>query len=201
VVADLAEAYGHDEIRGGHEQNLILPHVPRWHLPEVYARLKEAELATANVGLISDIIACPGMDYCALATARSIPVAQEIAERFADIDRQRDIGPLKIKISGCINACGHHHVGHIGILGLDRAGVENYQITLGGDGTETAAIGERAGRGFAYDEIVPAVERLIEAYLDLRLEPGESFLAAYRRVGIEPFRAALYGEEARSDAA
>ena len=108
------------------------------------------------------------MDYCALATARSIPVAQEIAEHFADLDRQRDIGPLKIKISGCINACGHHHVGHIGILGLDRAGVENYQITLGGDGTETAAIGERAGPGFAYDEIVPAIERLIEAYLDLR---------------------------------
>ena len=177
LVADLAEAYGHDEIRVSHEQNLILPHVPRWHLPEVYARLKEAGLATGNVGLISDIIACPGMDYCALATARSIPIAQEIAETFADIDRQRDIGPLKIKISGCINACGHHHVGHIGILGLDRAGVENYQITLGGDGTETAAIGEKAGHGFAYDEVVPAVERLIEAYLDLRLEPGETFLA------------------------
>ena len=182
-MADLAEEFGHDDLRVSHEQNIILPHVPRRHLPEVYARLKAAGLATANVGLISDIIACPGMDYCALATARSIPVAQEIAEPFADLDRQRDIGPLKIKISGCINACGHHHVGHIGILGLDRAGVENYQITLGGDGTETAAIGERAGPGFAYDEIVPAVERLIEAYLDLRLEPGESFLAAYRRVG------------------
>ena len=201
VVADLAEAYGHDEIRVSHEQNLILPHVPRRHLAEVYQRLKEVGLATGNVGLISDIIACPGMDYCALATARSIPVAQEIAESFADIDRQRDIGPLKIKISGCINACGHHHVGHIGILGLDRAGVENYQITLGGDGTETAAIGEKAGPGFAYDEVVPAVERLIEAYLDLRLEPGESFLQAYRRVGIEPFRSALYGSEEQSDAA
>ena len=141
------------------------------------------------------------MDYCTLATARSIPVAQGIAEAFADLDRQRDIGPLKIKISGCINACGHHHVGHIGILGLDRAGVENYQITLGGDGTETAAIGEKTGHGFAYDEIVPAVERLIEAYLDLRLEPGESFLAAYRRVGIEPFKAALYPPEVQSDAA
>jgi sulfite reductase (NADPH) hemoprotein beta-component len=201
VIADLAEEFGHDDIRISHEQNVILPHVPRRHLPALYARLKAAGLATANVGLISDIIACPGMDYCALATARSIPVAQEIAEAFADLDRQRDIGPLKIKISGCINACGHHHVGHIGILGLDRAGVENYQITLGGDGTETATIGERAGPGFAYDEIVPAVERLIEAYLDLRLEPGESFLAAYRRVGLEPFKAALYAEEARSDAA
>jgi sulfite reductase (NADPH) hemoprotein beta-component len=201
VLADLAETFGHDELRVSHEQNIILPHVPRRHLPEVYQRLKAAGLATANVGLVSDIIACPGMDYCALATARSIPVAQGIAEAFADLDRQRDIGPLKIKISGCINACGHHHVGHIGILGLDRAGVENYQITLGGDGTETTTIGERAGPGFAYDEIVPAVERLIEAYLDHRLEPGESFLAAYRRLGIEPFKAALYPEEARSDAA
>ena len=202
VLADIAEEFGHDQLRVSHEQNIILPHLPRRHLPAVYARLRAAGLATANVGLISDIIACPGMDYCALATARSIPVAQEIAEAFADLDRQRDIGPLKIKISGCINACGHHHVGHIGILGLDRAGVENYQITLGGDGTETAAIGEKAGHGFAYDEVVPAVERLIEAYLDLRLEPGETFLQAYRRLGIEPFRAALYPpEEARSDAA
>ena len=201
VMADLAEAFGHDELRVSHEQNVILPHVPRRHLAAVYARLREAGLATANVGLVSDIIACPGMDYCALATARSIPVAQGIAEAFADLDRQRDIGPLKIKISGCINACGHHHVGHIGILGLDRAGVENYQITLGGDGTETAAIGERAGAGFAYDEIVPAVERLIEAYLDRRLEPGETFLAAYRRLGPEPFKAALYEREERSDAA
>ncbi len=201
VLADLAEEFGHGELRVSHEQNIILPHVPRRHLAAVYARLREAGLATGNVGLISDIIACPGMDYCALATARSIPVAQEIARSFEDIDRQRDIGPLKIKISGCINACGHHHVGHIGILGLDRAGVENYQITLGGDGTETAAIGERAGPGFAYDEIVPAVERLIEAYLDLRLEPGETFLAAYRRLGAEPFKVALYPAEERSDAA
>ena len=201
VMADLAEEYGHGELRVSHEQNVILPHVPRRHLAAVYARLRDAGLATGNVGLISDIIACPGMDYCALATARSIPVAQEIARSFEDIDRQRDIGPLKIKISGCINACGHHHVGHIGILGLDRAGVESYQITLGGDGTETAAIGERAGPGFAYDEIVPAVERLIEAYLDLRLEPGEAFLATYRRLGVEPFKAALYPAEERSDAA
>jgi sulfite reductase (NADPH) hemoprotein beta-component len=201
VLADLAEEFAHDELRVSHEQNIILPHVPRRHLAAIYARLKEAGLATANVGLVSDIIACPGMDYCSLATARSIPVAQGIAEAFADLDRQRDIGPLKIKISGCINACGHHHVGHIGILGLDRAGVENYQITLGGDGTETAAIAEKVGPGFAYDEVVPAVERLIEAYLGLRLEPGESFLEAYRRVGAEPFKAALYGQEARSDAA
>ncbi len=202
VIADLAEEFGHDELRISHEQNVILPHVPRRHLATVYARLREAGLGTANIGLISDIIACPGMDYCTLATARSIPVALEIAETFADLDRQRDIGPLKIKISGCINACGHHHVGHIGILGLDRAGVENYQITLGGDGSETAALGERAGPGFSAEELVPAIERLIEAYLDQRQEPGETFLAAYRRLGPEPFRAALYdAREARSDAA
>jgi sulfite reductase (NADPH) hemoprotein beta-component len=201
VLADLAETYAHDELRVSHEQNIILPHVPRRHLPAIYDRLKAVGLATANIGLVSDIIACPGMDYCALATARSIPVAQGIAEAFADIDRQHAIGPLKIKISGCINACGHHHVGHIGILGLDRAGVENYQITLGGDGTESAAIGEKMGPGFAYDEVVPAVGRLIEAYLELRLEPGETFLEAYRRVGPEPFKVALYGQEARSDAA
>lgn len=201
VLADLAEEYGHDDLRVSHEQNIILPHVARRHLPALYERLKAAGLATANVGLVSDIIACPGMDYCALATARSIPVAQKISEAFADLDRQRDIGPLKIKISGCINACGHHHVGHIGILGLDRAGVENYQVTLGGDGTQTTVIGERAGPGFAYDEIVPAVERLIEAYLDLRADREETFLAAYRRLGPEPFKAALYPAEARSDAA
>jgi len=200
LLADLAEEYAHDEIRISHEQNVILPHVPRRHLPAIYARLQAAGLATANVGLISDIIACPGMDYCSLATARSIPIAQQIAVAFADLDQQRDIGPLKIKISGCINACGHHHVGHIGILGLDRAGVENYQITLGGDGSENAAISEKMGPGFAYDEVVPAVERLISAYLDLRTEPGETFLQTYRRVGMEPFKTALY-EEARSDAA
>jgi sulfite reductase (NADPH) hemoprotein beta-component len=201
LVADLAERYAHDEIRVSHEQNLVLPHLPRAHLPAVHAALRAAGLGTANVGLISDIIACPGMDYCSLATARSIPIAQQIAETFADLDQQRDIGPLKIKISGCINACGHHHVGHIGILGLDRAGVENYQITLGGDGTETAVVGEKAGHGFAYDEVVPAVERLIEAYLDLRTEPGESVLETFRRTGVEPFRTALYAAEARSDAA
>ena len=196
VMADLAEQYGHNELRISHEQNVILPHVHRGDLPAVFNALKAAGLATANVGLVSDIIACPGMDYCALATARSIPVAQQISTAFADIDAQRDIGPLKIKISGCINACGHHHVGHIGILGLDRAGVENYQITLGGDGTETATIGERAGPGFAYDEIVPAVERLIEGYLDLRNDAEETFLQAYRRVGLAPFKAALYPEKA-----
>ncbi|MEM9778543.1 MAG: nitrite/sulfite reductase [Pseudomonadota bacterium] len=201
VLADLAERYSHDELRISHEQNVILPHVHRADIPAVYAELRAAGLATANIGLVSDIIACPGMDYCALATARSIPIAQQISETFSDLDAQRDIGELKIKISGCINACGHHHVGHIGILGLDRAGVENYQITLGGDGTETATIGARTGPGFAYDEIVPAVERLIEAYLDQRESPEESFLAAYRRLGLEPFKAALYAEGEQANAA
>ena len=201
VMADLAEHYAYDELRISHEQNVILPHVPRDALPEIYVALRKAGLATANIGLVSDIIACPGMDYCALATARSIPIAQEIATHFDALKLEHEIGPLKIKISGCINACGHHHVGHIGILGLDRAGVENYQITLGGDGTETAVIGERAGPGFAANEIVPAVERLVRAYLDLRHDTGETFLQTYRRLGPAPFKAALYPSEARADAA
>ncbi|MES0825475.1 nitrite/sulfite reductase [Ruegeria sp. SCP11] len=200
VMADLAEEFAYDELRISHEQNVILPHVHKSDLPAIHAKLKEYELATANIGLISDIIACPGMDYCALATARSIPVAQEIATRFEDLKLEHDIGHLKIKISGCINACGHHHVGHIGILGLDRAGVENYQITLGGDGTENAAIGDRTGPGFAYDEIVPAVERIVDTYLDQRESSEETFLQTYRRVGMAPFKAALY-PEAQANAA
>ncbi|NOR30686.1 MAG: nitrite/sulfite reductase [Sulfitobacter sp.] len=200
VMADLAAQYGHDELRISHEQNVILPHVHRTDLPALHAALKSAGLATANIGLISDIIACPGMDYCALATARSIPIAQEIATRFDELKLEHEVGPLKIKISGCINACGHHHVGHIGILGLDRAGVENYQITLGGDGTQDAAIGERAGPGFSADEIIPAIERLVRGYLDLRSEPAETFLQTYRRLGLAPFKAALY-PEARANAA
>jgi sulfite reductase (NADPH) hemoprotein beta-component len=201
AMADLAERYGYGELRISHEQNVILPHVHRADLPAVHAELRRAGLATANVGLISDIIACPGMDYCALATARSIPIAQEIATRFEALKVEQDVGPLKIKISGCINACGHHHVGHIGILGLDRAGLENYQITLGGDGTEATALGERTGPGFAAEEIVPAVERIVFAYLDLRHGPDETFLAAFRRVGMAPFKAALYDRVEARDAA
>jgi sulfite reductase (NADPH) hemoprotein beta-component len=201
VMADLARQFGHDELRISHEQNVILPHVHKSDLPAVYAALRAADLATANIGLVSDIIACPGMDYCALATARSIPVAQEIATRFDELKLEHEVGPLKIKISGCINACGHHHVGHIGILGLDRAGVENYQITLGGDGTETTTIGERAGPGFGAEDIVPAIERLVLGYLNLRETADETFLQAYRRLGADPFIAILYPEKAAKNAA
>ncbi len=201
VLADLAETYGHDELRISHEQNVILPHIPRAALPDLYQRLKAVGLATANIGKISDIIACPGMDYCALATARSIPIGQEIATHFRDIGLEEEIGALKIKISGCINACGHHHVGHIGILGLDRAGVENYQITLGGDHTEAAAIGERAGPGFSADALIPALERLLRAYLTLREGVDEPFITTYRRLGLGPFKAALYPQEGAQDVA
>ncbi len=194
AVADLAERYSFDELRVSHEQNLVLPHVRLDDLPEVFAGLQAAGVATANVGLISDIIACPGLDYCSLANARSIPVAQRLSERFADLDRQHVIGPLKIKISGCINACGHHHVGHIGILGVDRKGEEFYQITLGGSGDETCSIGEIVGRGFSSGQVVDAVETIIETYLGLRADPSESFLTAYRRLGPVPFREALYAD-------
>ena len=190
AMADMAEEYGNDELRISHEQNVVLPHVRKSDLPAIHSILKKHGLATANIGLASDIIACPGMDYCALATARSIPVAQDISNLLKNLEDE--IGELKIKISGCINACGHHHLGHIGILGLDRAGVENYQITLGGDATQNTALGRRTGPGFSHDKIVPAVERLILTYLELRENSGETFIEAYRRLGMEPFKSALY---------
>lgn len=191
AVARLAETYSFGEIRVSHEQNLVLPYVRQADLPAVYEELLAAGLATANIGLITDIIACPGLDYCALATARSIPVAQAISNRFASAQRQREIGDLKIKISGCINACGHHHVGHIGILGLDKAGEEFYQITLGGSGDERAAIGEIVGRGFSGDKVTDAVEIIVDTYVANR-SGGETFLDYYRRVGPTPFKEALY---------
>jgi len=193
-MADLAERYSQDELRISHEQNVILPHVHKSDLPDIYAQLVGQGLATANIGLISDIIACPGMDYCALATARSIPVAQDIATRFETLKLENDIGPLKIKISGCINACGHHHVGHIGILGLDRAGVESDERRRGGYGTEDSVIGRRSWAGFAYDRIVPVIERLVVSYLDRRESPEETVLDTYKRLGMAPFKAALYEE-------
>jgi sulfite reductase (NADPH) hemoprotein beta-component len=195
VVANLAEAYAFDEIRISHEQNVILPHVALDDLPEIFDVLVKNGLAEGNAGLITDIIACPGMDYCALATARSIPVAQRISERFGAPERQSEIGELKIKISGCINACGHHHVGHIGILGLEKKGEEFYQITLGGSANESSSIGEIIGRGFSSEEVVDAIETLVDAYLGLRQSPQETFLEVYRRVGEDPFKEALYGSE------
>jgi len=191
ALADLLDRYAMAEIRVSHEQNLVLPHVRKKDLPAIFARLKELGLATPNAGLVTDIICCPGLDYCDLANARSIPVAQKIAERFADLDRQHDIGELKIKISGCINACGHHHAGHIGILGVDKKGVEYYQLQLGGSAAEDASIGEIMGPGFGEHEIVDAVERVIKAYTLLRIN-GERFLDTYRRVGMEPFKNMAY---------
>ena len=193
AVADLAEEYAFDEIRVSHEQNLILPHVALADLEAVYRGLVAIGLETANAGLITDIIACPGLDYCALANARSIPVAQEISRRFGSPERQSEIGELKIKISGCINACGHHHVGHIGLLGVEKKGAELYQITLGGSGDENTSIGEIIGRGFEPDKVTDAIETIVDTYLGLRLDPSETFLAAYRRVGPQPFKTALYG--------
>ncbi len=197
-VADLAERYSFDELRVTHAQNLVLPHVRQRDLYAIWQELGEADLATANVGLVTDIISCPGLDYCALATARSIPIAQAIQSRFADEARQREIGPLGIKISGCINACGHHHVGHIGILGLEKRGIESYQITLGGDATENAAIGEILGPGLAAEEVPDAIERIVSVYLAARSE-GESFIDTIRRIGLAPFKAA-FQETARAAA-
>jgi len=192
ALADLGEKYSHDELRISHEQNVILPHVRKDDLPAVFSALRKAKLAAANAGLITDIIACPGLDYCALATARSIPVAQDLSRRFAAPDRAKAIGNFTIKISGCINACGHHHVGHVGILGLEKSGIENYQITLGGDHTETMAVGERAGPGISAEEVGPAIERLVDAYLGARTDESERFIDTYRRLGAEPFKEALY---------
>ncbi|MEQ8441188.1 MAG: nitrite/sulfite reductase [Alphaproteobacteria bacterium] len=197
AVADIAEEFALEgEIRATYQQNLVLPHVKLSDLPAVYDRLADAGLATGNIGLAGDIIACPGLDYCNLANARSIPVAQQISDRFADLNRQFDIGPLEIKISGCINACGHHHVGHIGILGVDRKGEEHYQLSLGGRADDAAAIGKITGPGFSEAGIVDAVETVVETYLDLRRDPSERFIDTLERVGPDPFKERLYGKKA-----
>ena len=190
AVADIAERYSHDEVRVSHEQNLVLPHVRIEHRREVYAALKAARLAEGNAGLATDIIACPGLDYCALANARSIPIAQRLSERLAA--RQHEIGELKIKISGCINACGHHHVGHIGILGVEKRGEEHYQLLLGGSAAEDSALAAITGPGFGPEGIVDAVEKVVDRYLELRADAAETFLAAYARLGAAPFKEALY---------
>ena len=191
VIAEIASNFSLDEIRVTHEQNLVLPHVKLADLKTVYDELGKHDLATANHGLISDSIACPGLDYCDLANARSIPLAQDISKWFADLDRQKDIGELKVKISGCINACGHHHVGHIGILGVDKKGTEFYQVTLGGTSDQTAAIGKITGAAFTEEEVVDAIETIVDTYIDLRKDK-ERFLDTYRRVGIDPFKERLY---------
>ena len=191
ALADLMDEFGQPEIRVTHEQNLVLPHVRKRDLYAIWRKLDALDLGTGNHGLATDIISCPGLDYCDLANARSINIAKEIARRFADLERQHDLGELKIKISGCINACGHHHVGHIGILGVDRKGVENYQILLGGSGAEDASLGEILGPGFDSEGIADAVENVVATYTKLR-HNGERLLDTYRRVGPAPFKERLY---------
>jgi sulfite reductase (NADPH) hemoprotein beta-component len=192
-VADIAERYAFDELRVTHEQNLVLPHVAIADLRAVYDALVATGLAEGNTGLITDMICCPGLDFCALANARSIPIAQEISKTFAEPQRQAEIGDLKIKISGCINACGHHHVGHIGILGVEKKGGELYQITLGGDATEHASVGKIIGPGFEAEKLPKAIETLVDTYIAKRESAEETFIQAYRRLGEAPFKEALYG--------
>ncbi|MGD9786088.1 MAG: nitrite/sulfite reductase [Hyphomicrobiaceae bacterium] len=193
-IATLARRYSGSELRITYAQNVVLPSVDIDDLPDVYDGLVAAGLATANADLITDIIACPGLDYCNLANARSIPIAQAISRRFEDEAVARHIGPLRLNISGCINACGHHHAGHIGILGVDKKGTEHYQITLGGSPGDDAAIGDIVGPSFAAEDVPEMIERIVATYLQLRRGPSETFIATFRRIGMAPFKAALYGE-------
>jgi len=192
LMADLARDLSLDELRVTHTQNIVLPHVKKADLYPLWQKLDAAGLGTANLDLISDIIACPGLDYCSLANARSIPLAQKISARFADMDRQRDLGELKVKISGCINACGHHHAGHIGILGVDRKGTENYQLSFGGSEAADTSLAQITGPGFSEDGVIDALEKATEVYLAQRGD-GERFLDTYRRIGMTPFKEAIYG--------
>ena len=193
AIAELGLRYSFDEVRVNYQQNLVLPHVKLDDIPTVFARLQEIGLATANMNLITDIIACPGLDYCSLANARAIPVAQAIARRFADIEKAEEIGEFKINISGCINACGHHHLGHIGILGVDKKGEEYYQLSLGGSGAEDATLARILGPALSTEQVPIAIESIVETYLKDR-EPGERFLDTLRRLGPEPFKEAVYAE-------
>jgi sulfite reductase (NADPH) hemoprotein beta-component len=192
ALADLADRYSFGEIRVGHEQNLVLPHVAQRDLPALWRALDPLGLALPNVNSIADIISCPGLDYCSLANARSIPIAQEISRRFANLDLQRGLGRLHINISGCINACGHHHVGHIGILGVEKNGEEFYQITLGGKADENAVLGDLIGPAVPYGQVADVVEDIASAYLELRQRPDELFVDTLARTGIEPFRERVY---------
>ncbi|MDO8979297.1 MAG: nitrite/sulfite reductase [Afipia sp.] len=191
-IADLADKYSFGEIRVGHEQNLALPHVARRDLPALWRALDRIGVATPNVNLVTDIIACPGLDYCSLANARSIPIAQEITRRFANHDTANLIGRLHINISGCINACGHHHVGHIGILGVEKNGEEFYQITIGGRADENAVLGNLVGPAVPFDQVADVIEDIVEAYLALRQRPDELFVDAVKRLGVEPFKERVY---------
>ena len=193
LIADLAERYSQDEVRNTYEQNLLLPHVRLDDVPAVYEALKSSGLASPNIGLVSDIIACPGLDYCALANARAIPIAQDIARRFADPELAEKIGELKIKISGCINACGHHHVGNIGILGVDKKGEEFYQLTLGGSADDDASIGQVLGPALPADKVTGAIDEMVGVYLRER-RGGERFLDTFRRTGMTPFKEAVYAD-------
>ena len=192
AIADLADRYSFGEIRIGHEQNLVLPHVAQHELPDLWKALDAIGVATPNVGLVSDIIACPGLDYCSLANARSIPVAQELTRRFRNLESAHGIGRLHINISGCINACGHHHVGHIGILGVEKNGQEFYQITLGGRADEHAELGALLGPAVPYDKVPDVIEDVVAAYVELRARPNELFIDTVKRIGVEPFKERVY---------
>ena len=192
AVADLADEFSFGEIRVSHEQNLILADVKISALFNVWQRAKAIGFATPNIGLLTDIISCPGGDFCSLANAKSIPVAEAIQQRFDDLDYLFDIGDIAINISGCMNACGHHHVGHIGILGVDKHGEEYYQVTIGGSQGLDAALGKVIGPSFAQDEMADVVEKLINSYVELRLDE-EHFLDTVKRVGIDPFKTCVYG--------
>ncbi|WP_373003373.1 nitrite/sulfite reductase [Hyphomonas sp.] len=195
TVADLAETYGFGDVRVTHTQNLILPHVALDDLPAIYAALVAAGIATPNEGLITDMIVCPGLDFCTLANARSIPVGQAVQQVFADPDYQEDIGRLHLNISGCINACGHHHIGHIGILGVDKKGEEFYQISFGGRADEKAAIGDITGPGLKSEEVPGALKRVIDTYRSLRTSKDEIFIDTLTRLGHDPFKEALYAAD------
>jgi len=192
AIADLADTYSHGEIRAGHEQNLCLPHVRQQDLPELWRKLDEIGVATPNVNLVTDIISCPGLDYCSLANARSIPIAIDISNRFESLGKAHSIGRLHVNISGCINACGHHHVGHIGILGVEKNGEEFYQITLGGKADEDARLGQLLGPAVPYGQAVDSVERIVTRYLDLRRDENELFVDTVKRLGITPFKDTLH---------
>ncbi|MZR29036.1 nitrite/sulfite reductase [Sneathiella litorea] len=193
AIADLADKYSLSQIRTTHRQNLVLSDVKLQDLPALWEELKALDLATPNYNHVTDIISCPGLDYCALATARSIPISQAITERFDNYDFINDLGDVSINISGCINACGHHHVANIGILGVNKKGTEVYQLTLGGSAREDAAIGKIIGPAFEADEIVDAVEKVLSVYLENREDPEETFLMTYRRLGQAFFKERLYG--------